>query len=196
MIKLICDTSTSKLILLLIKEDIIIDSYIKENGIEHSKYLTFEIKSFLEKNKLSIKEIDEFVVGYGPGSYTGLRIGVMEFKTFAYALKKKLFYISSLVLLSSKNTLTISYVDARRGNYFVELYNEKDILLSKVLTFEEINELENKYNIKGIDVLNSNIEFDYNVIKNHIHEVIDINHFIPNYLRQTEAEENRDKKIK
>lgn len=99
---LILAISTSSLIgSISLSEDsnLISEVYLNE-GTTHGKELVFQIKRMIESNKVKIDDIGLFVVDIGPGSYTGLRIGLICAKTFAYFLKKKIVGISSLDALA------------------------------------------------------------------------------------------------
>ena len=99
------------------------------------------------KTKVSINDIDNIVVLNGPGSFTGIRVGVTVAKTIAWALKKDIIPLSSLELMATTNTnkkYLIPMIDARRGNVFGAIY-DKDlniILKEQLISREEL--LKNK----------------------------------------------------
>ena len=66
----------------------------------HSKLLIKLIDDTLNNNKLKIADIDIFSISKGPGSYTGLRIGLSSIKGFCYALNKPLVSINTLKILA------------------------------------------------------------------------------------------------
>ena len=99
--KLLIDTSSDALIILLFHDFEVIDYVFKMVKRDHSSVLMPNIDNLLIRNKLKIKEIDEVIVGYGPGSYTGVRIGVTVAKTLSYALKIPLKKVSSLQIMSA-----------------------------------------------------------------------------------------------
>ena len=81
----------------------------------------------LKKTKLNLEEIDYFGVGVGPGSFTGLRIGLSTVKGLSYALHKRCFVFSSLDAIAfnqapyQKNRLCV-IVDAKRSNVYCRFY--------------------------------------------------------------------------
>jgi len=90
-----------------------------------SKILTI-IEEGLTENNISIKSIDKIFVVNGPGSFTGVRIGVTIAKTIAWALNKDLVPLSSLEYMATSNSnkkYLISMIDARRGNVFAGIYD-------------------------------------------------------------------------
>ena len=91
----------------------------------HSEHLDPLIDEILKDNDLSLKDIDRFAVAIGPGSYTGLRIGITTVKMFASILDKEVVGISTLQALAKgvqEDALVITGLDARNDNYFAVLY--------------------------------------------------------------------------
>lgn len=75
----------------------------------------------------TLHELDGFTLSIGPGSFTGLRVGVMTVKTLAWALKKPVWPISSLEVLAqnlaSNAELISPFVDARKGKVYTALFS-------------------------------------------------------------------------
>lgn len=115
-------------------------------GLNHSELLTVFIEELLKENHLNIKNIDAVAVAKGPGSYTGLRIGVSVAKGLCYALDKPLIAISTLDALgiftsrhpaqfglkSKEDLLFCPMIDARRMEVYTALYNFKGEQLEPV----------------------------------------------------------------
>ncbi len=84
------------------------------------------IDYLMSQLNLAPTAIDRFVVAEGPGSYTGLRLGVTTAKTLAYTLKKELVGISSLQTLAAncvgQTGLVVPLFDARRKNVYAGAY--------------------------------------------------------------------------
>ena len=62
----------------------------------HAPGLLLDIEQILSENQMKIQEIDAFVCGVGPGSFTGIRVGMTSLKTLAYALKKPIYAVSTI----------------------------------------------------------------------------------------------------
>ena len=114
---------------------------LKENteGLQHAKLLTVFIDEIFKENDISIKDLDAVAVSKGPGSYTGLRIGVSAAKGIAYAGNLPLIAISTLKAMAfgiasqnrfSENTWLCPMIDARRMEVysaFFDLDNKQQV---------------------------------------------------------------------
>ena len=109
-------------------------SLISSNSTEveksHSKLLIQLIDQSLKDAKIKINEVDAFAVSMGPGSYTGLRIGVSTIKGLCYSLEKPLISINTLEILSKSALNHINnyndfficpMIDARRMEVFIKI---------------------------------------------------------------------------
>ena len=100
-----------------------------------------EVDNILKRNEISKEDLDAVVVGVGPGSYTGVRIGVTIAKTIAYALHIKLYSKSSLSLLKHPEIPTICVFNARSGRSYFGVYEgKKAIVKDSVLENEKVLE--------------------------------------------------------
>jgi len=108
--------------------------YKKETleGLSHSELLTVFIEELLAENNLKLNQLDAVAVSKGPGSYTGLRIGVSVAKGLCYGLEIPLIAVNSLetmgiytALNSNENMLFCPMIDARRMEVYTALYNSK-----------------------------------------------------------------------
>lgn len=103
----------------------------------HSSMLTVFIEEMMAEAGLSLNSLDAVAVSMGPGSYTGLRIGVAASKGFCYALDKPLIAIPTLQAMAYGISFTIPHpaspiphllspmIDARRMEVYCALYNEQ-----------------------------------------------------------------------
>ena len=96
MISLFIDTSLADVSIALLKENKLLSQIHNNIPGEHSIYVTKYIEDILKDNNLSPKDVDEIIVVNGPGSFTGIRIGVTIAKIFAYIRKIRIVTISSL----------------------------------------------------------------------------------------------------
>ena len=193
--RLVIDSASKFLYVALYSDLECLGKYYAEGNNDHSVKLMSEIERIFESSNVKVKDLDEIIIGIGPGSYTGLRIGVVVAKMFAWNNDIPVRTISSLAMFASSssfNGLILTEIDARRGNSFLGLYRKTGNKL--ILEDEEsLSNLENyKESIKeNYEVVNKgepNIEVLLN--SDILTLVKDIHGLNPNYLRITEAERN------
>lgn len=139
MYQLLLDSSNIFLSVGLSKDGKVVDKICYEAWQRQSEMMITEVDNILKRNNVDKKQLDGVVVGMGPGSYTGVRIGVTIAKTIAYALKIKLYAKSSLSLVKSPEKPTICLFNARSGRSYFAVYDgEKAIVKDSVLTNEEV----------------------------------------------------------
>ena len=111
----------------------------RSHNAEHGEFLIPSIKKVLDENKLSPKDIDLIGVDIGPGSYTGIRIGVVTAKTLAWAGKIDLAGISSLDIIAENAPLKPKRIcvllDARVNQIYGAVYERKKGLLKKTTDY-------------------------------------------------------------
>ncbi len=127
---LLIDTSQEKGLVGLAREGEVLQ--LEENGVskEHASWLHQALGRILAAAGLSIREIQAVAVVAGPGSYTGLRVGMAAAKGFCYAIKIPLITQNSLFLMadsmktvaSERGALLCPMIDARRDEVFTALY--------------------------------------------------------------------------
>lgn len=94
-----------------------VNSYSK-----HSNFLMNEIKKILEKENISIYEIDNIIVLNGPGSFTGIRVGITIAKVISWTLSKKLYQMSNLKALElCSEGYSISVIADNKTNGYVRI---------------------------------------------------------------------------
>ena len=102
-----------------------ISEIIDRSGKTHSETIAVITKEILNNNSLSANDIDAFAVDVGPGSFTGVRIGVAFINALAFATGKKIYSVSSLeaLMMNCKENKSIcSLIDARNANGYGALF--------------------------------------------------------------------------
>ena len=141
MYQLLLDSSNIFLSVGLVKDGKLFDGVCYEAWQRQSEMMVTEIDNILKRNKLTRNDLDGVVVGIGPGSYTGVRIGVTIGKTIAYALKINLYAKSSLSLLKHREFPTICVFNARSGRSYFGVYEgDKTLLKDCVIENEKVLE--------------------------------------------------------
>ncbi|WP_409344150.1 tRNA (adenosine(37)-N6)-threonylcarbamoyltransferase complex dimerization subunit type 1 TsaB [Paenibacillus sp. MBLB4367] len=94
------DTSTATMTVALLAGSAVLGEKHNMSERNHSLYLMPVVQELLSEHGLQPNDLDGFAVGVGPGSYTGVRIGVTAAKTMAWALGKPVYGVSSLEALA------------------------------------------------------------------------------------------------
>jgi len=188
--------SASKFLYVALYDDLdCLGKYYAAGNNDHSVKLMSEIERIFIDSNIKVKDLNEIIIGIGPGSYTGLRIGVVVAKMFAWNNDIPVRTVSSLAMFASSSLvdgLILSEIDARRGNSFLGLYRKT----GKALVLEDDEKLTNLENYKESITENFEVfskgEPNIEVLLNSdiLTVVKDIHGLNPNYLRITEAERN------
>lgn len=195
---LFIDTSTLYLNIAIIEDDKIIFNHKEKVEKDMSSKIIPIIDSGFKKCSFNIKDINKIFVVNGPGSFTGVRIGVTVAKTIAWSLNIDLIPLSSLEFIASTNSskkYRVPMIDARRGNVFAGIYDENlfNIFPDQLISYEQLSKkIDESYEQISYH-LENNLKPDGNIIKVISKHLLDtpINpHLLkPNYLKLTEAEE-------
>ena len=191
---LFIDTSADNLIIAIIDDDKIIYYSNISNGKDTSSKVMPVLDEAFKKTGLNVKDIDKMFVVNGPGSFTGIRVGVTIAKTIGFCLNIPIIPISELELLATTSTDTtynVSLIDARRGYVYGAIYDKNlDFFVKESHVLLE--QLKKKYPNSYTIITSSNAKIDLlKVIKKHKNdEPIHPHELKPNYLKKPEAEEN------
>lgn len=208
MISLFIDTSFSDVSIAISSDDKILSSRNLDVPMEHSKYVVKSIKEVLDEAKVDANQIDNIMVCVGPGSFTGVRIGVTIAKTYGYLINKYINPISSLkelaISCNSDSDFILSLINARHNNYYVGLYdkNYSDVIPESFMSKEDVVDIIKKYNpyivSDNFDIVANykvnKVDRDILKIVNYYmdKEKINYHYLLPNYLKLPQAMENKN----
>ena len=150
------DTATETAHVSFSNNGIVVQSLTNELQKGHAAFLQTAIQQLTKSTAISLKDIDAVAVTAGPGSYTGLRVGMASAKGLCYALNKPLLTLNTLEVLTvavqqqsnhSKEILFCPMIDARRMEVFTALYNDQltAVLLPCAMILEQnsfLNQLD------------------------------------------------------
>jgi tRNA threonylcarbamoyl adenosine modification protein YeaZ len=203
MISLWIDTSGQDVSIGLVKDNKILSYINKCTPNQHSIYTTSYLHQVLDEAKIKPDNVDNIYVVNGPGSFTGIRIGVTIAKTYAYLLKKEIRCVSSLKSLaisnSKINTYYMSLIDAKHDNYYMGLYDNSynEVVKESFYNKEEILKYIAEYQpylISNQELTINNYQInkvDLDIVKiiSYYQETKPINAHLanPNYLKQPQA---------
>ena len=124
------DTSTSCGSVALIEDEGVISEYVLDISVTHSERLLGAIEFVLKQAHCPIEQIEGWVIALGPGSFTGLRIGVSTVKGLAFATGKPVAGVSTLDVLASQiaptSHLICPILDARKKEVYTAFYRYGD----------------------------------------------------------------------
>ena len=124
---LFIDSSRKSLSVALANEDKLVFVSNVNSYSKHSNFLMNEISKILNKFNLKPEDIDNYVILNGPGSFTGVRVGVTVSKTLAWTLSKKIYTINNLEALKVgiKDDIIISVIPDKNDSSYVGIYGDK-----------------------------------------------------------------------
>ena len=200
------DTSSSYLYSAILDNNKVLSEVKKEYGTNLSKEALPEIAKLFENANLKSTDINKIIVVNGPGSFTGIRIGITIAKTYAWALKLDIIPISALEAMSiscEDKTYHVPVLDARRDYVFAGIYDKDSNIIfePRHILMEELDkELEklDNYTIISNDELdhysdkqpyNPNISRIVEKVMNR--KSVNPHSVNPEYLKLTEAEESK-----
>lgn len=206
MICLFFDTSSDLLKVSLIKDNKIIFDKELHTKNDHSSYLVPTIDEAFKSNNIDFKELDEIIVGNGPGSFTGTRISIAVAKTYAFSFNIPVYMISSLEELIYDNDgydFYVPIIEEKKENLYFSIFDKDkkrvmdDTYSSTEYMYKKLEELDGKILLISL----SDKEYEkYDTVKASINALnimknIDVNneklnpHLLkPNYIKKIEAE--------
>ena len=206
MICLFFDTSSDLLKVSLIKGNKIIFDKELHTKNDHSSYLVPTIDEAFKSNNIDFKELDEIIVGNGPGSFTGTRISIAVAKTYAFSFNIPVYMISSLEELIYDNDgydFYVPIIEEKKENLYFSIFDKDrkrvmdDTYSSTEYMYKKLEELDGKILLISL----SDKEYEkYDTVKASINALnimknIDVNnekvnpHLLkPNYIKKIEAE--------
>lgn len=188
---LFIDTCSNCLIISTIINNKLDYFFIDKNNNDTSS----KVMKVLKEAVCDINTVDKIFVVNGPGSFTGIRVGVTIAKTIGFCLNIPIIKLSELELLATTKTDTkynVSLIDARRGYVYAGIYDkdlncyleDQHILLNDIKYPDSYTVIDNYDNIDLLKIIKKH-EFD---------KPINPHDLKPNYLKKTEAEEKLDDK--
>jgi tRNA threonylcarbamoyladenosine biosynthesis protein TsaB len=148
------DTAVQSASVCLADKETVLGIKINPSQRDHAAWLHLAIGEIVAEHQLHLKDIDAFAITEGPGSYTGLRVGMSAVKGLCYSLKKPLITIGTLKMMAAAAMnqpaeILCPMIDARRMEVFTALYyrnleeimSPTNMILDK-LSFREVLETQ------------------------------------------------------
>lgn len=173
MYSLFLDTHEKNIIEVLYKDGTVIDKNIKMSERNHSDFTMPMLKELINRNNLSVHELNEILIVNGPGSFTGVRLGVTIAKTLAYTLNIPIKTITSLECLAISSELKDKKLPIIRDvkGVFACLYNQDNKALTEAF-YKANDEFKNYVSENELeDYIIENTEYNYEAIYEYLKNV-------------------------
>lgn len=205
------DTSTMTTSVSIIEDENMLALYSLQGSVYHSESLSDMVNNILNKFDFDLSQIDLISVGIGPGSFTGIRIGLTFAKVMAQVLKKGIVAVSSLKACAIKEDgLVGSIIDARRGLIYACLMEDGKVLMDDtIIELEKFKDIvgDRKITLQGVDAKKfihefKNAKLGKELQMNAYYIALlglkkfkevggdDFYKLVPNYLKLSQAEKN------
>lgn len=155
------DTSTSMAGIAVVDEHGLLAEYMLNDKKTHSQKVVPMLREILDSLKMTLADVDIFAAVTGPGSFTGLRIGVTTIKALAYAAQKPVVGITSLDALANavnmtEGTIICPLMDARNSQVYTALYKSHNGLVSNISGYMGVHVSDL---VRQIEEKNANVIF-------------------------------------
>jgi tRNA threonylcarbamoyladenosine biosynthesis protein TsaB len=119
------DTTSEQGSIAITEGDLVVEEVALESGDGYAHVLFSAIENLLERHGMRLADIDGFASASGPGTFTGVRVGLTAVKGMAEAMGRKVVAVSNLkaIALAGTSELRAPVMDARRGDIYGAVYN-------------------------------------------------------------------------
>ena len=193
---LFINSATANLVVAILIDGKITYLYDNNDDKDASSKIMPAIDEAFKLSNIAPKEIDKIFVVNGPGSFTGIRVGLTVAKVMGYSLNIPVIPISSLEFMCSGYVYDVmGLINARRGYVYAGGYDKdlNSIYKDCYILFDDVSSNMKYVSYDKFDFEVLFPKFDLlKIIKKHENDVVQNVHSInPNYLKLTEAEEKR-----
>jgi tRNA threonylcarbamoyl adenosine modification protein YeaZ len=132
MLTLYIDTHANFIELILYRNGSVLDRELKKDIMLQSSIIMPSLNELFRRNKIDVHDLSDIIVVNGPGSFTGIRLGVTIAKTLAYTLQIPIRVMSSLLIkaISNKEDGYHWFVEEEKNGYYFGKYNKIDELIN------------------------------------------------------------------
>ena len=128
------DTSTSYLYTAIVDDGKLIEEIKEADGQNLSEVALPKIATMFKKSNLKPQDIEKIIVVNGPGSFTGIRIGLTIAKVYAWSLKipiTTIYSLEAMAISSEQEKIHVPIIDARRGFVYSAIYGKNNEVILK-----------------------------------------------------------------
>jgi tRNA threonylcarbamoyladenosine biosynthesis protein TsaB len=165
------DTTSKHLSIAISKDDKILSSVHEDVGIRHSALLLPRIKELLKEQAKKIKDIDVIAISIGPGSFTGLRIGVAIAKALAFSCNIKVVAVPTMEVIAynyiDRGDKLALCLDAKKNMIYSCLFDvkEKELFSCSDNMLETIDELISRIGYEKVVVFGDGLKLYGDILK-------------------------------
>ncbi|MDF9867188.1 tRNA threonylcarbamoyladenosine biosynthesis protein TsaB [Bacilli bacterium PM5-3] len=156
---LFIDTSNNYIIFSLFSNDSVMDYTCIETNRNQSEIFIDELNNFLLKNNYKLEQIDNFFFAQGPGSFTGIRVGLTVAKALKVSGCNNVYVLSSLEILFNQYNDCKAIIDARGNKYYYQkvkdgVFSTPTIIEKDSIDIQDAKQYENSFENIAENVLN------------------------------------------
>lgn len=183
---LFIDTHNKIIKIILLKDGKVVDLKEKESSMQHSVYTMPLIDEIVKNNNLDSNDLNEIIVVNGPGSFTGVRIGVTIAKTMAYLLNISIKVINTLemkaIFVDSDKKIV---VEEEKNGKFIGVFDKDNKIIGDYFYLKN-SEYEEYKNNNKVTIVS---DIDYEKVYEYLRNVANINpHAVnPLYIKKIEV---------
>ena len=144
------DTCTGSFSLALFADDKLLECYVSPEPNKQAELLVPEIEALLARHELDYENLDFFAANIGPGSFTGLRIGLSVVKAWGLVVPATAIAVTSLEAVAYVKGGGDVLLDARRGQAFQQKFDDKLNALSEPVMIDYIGEFDEPTNAEAV----------------------------------------------
>lgn len=195
------DTSGAHLAVIAAKGEKVSVIYEENAGLQHSVRLMGAVERAMNEAGLTGRDADFFAAVVGPGSFTGIRIGVATVKALAYAFGKPVKSVTSFDTAAyhvGNAAKTLAVVDARHGSYYVCGYEGREVVIPPAFVpLAEAERLAERFEpvsvgpSSGLAARRADIPAGLAAAAESKPLLADPEQLVPLYIRKSQAEEGR-----
>ena len=200
------DTSSSFLYAAIADDNKLLAEVKEDFGHSLSQEALPKIVSLFEKTKLEANDIDKIIVVNGPGSFTGIRVGLTIAKVFAWSLAipiTTIYSLEAMAISDLNRKVKVPVINARRGYVFAAIYDPNNIEMLKPQHIKIKDLLEHINGMNDYEIITNDEFEEFGKTKKYDPDIFQIiskfkdkkainAHAVnPEYLKLTEAEESK-----
>ncbi|MCH5151373.1 MAG: tRNA (adenosine(37)-N6)-threonylcarbamoyltransferase complex dimerization subunit type 1 TsaB [Clostridiales bacterium] len=184
---LFIDTTTPDLVVAVVEDNKITDVTAKAVGVHHSEMLCDKVAEALQQAKLTFRDLDAYACAIGPGSFTGIRIGISTVKGYRTAVKLPYIAVNCLEAISVSRKCSScgrAIIDAGNGYYYADYVSG---VAPTLINYEDERVNSAGHAESGVDYFDGAV----GIIRKRFAEGRFDQELTPLYIRRSQAEENK-----